>query len=143
MRAVLVVVAVIGSNACSCKDETPAVVKPVAVSAPVAAVAASDAAKKNVSVAWMQQVLTPTRFELAARIEYGPTTAPVTVQLALPEGLAVVRGRTYFTLEPSTEPRTHVEPYSMTAPSLPVKDLALTATLQGVSVTEPYKFGRH
>ncbi|MBL8921442.1 MAG: hypothetical protein JNJ54_21460 [Myxococcaceae bacterium] len=135
-----VVGAVLGLSGCTCseKKQQPAPLEP----APRSTVVAPTPTSPVVSASWMQQVLTPTRMELAARIDYGPTEAPLTVQLELPPGLRVTRGRTFFTLEPTTEARSHVEPLSLASEALPVQDLALVVTAPGVSVREPYRFGR-
>jgi hypothetical protein len=80
--------------------------------------------------------------ELAARLDYGPTATPLTVQLELPPGLRVTRGRTFFTLEPTAEAKSHVEPLSLSSDALPVQDLTLVVTAPGVTLREPYRFGR-
>lgn len=129
-------------SGCSCSEKKHEPAPPKPVSSPTTAAAAPTPTSPVVSASWMQQVLTPTRMELAARIDYGPTPSPLTVQLELPPGLRVTRGRTFFTLEPTAEPKSHVEPLSCTSDALPVQDLALVVTAPGVSLRELYRFGR-
>jgi hypothetical protein len=127
-------------SACSCeeKKESPppapdslAVARPVIESPPLLATAT-----------WVQQRLTPQQADLQARIEYGPVTAPLEVQLELPPGVQVTRGRTFFLLDPTSEPKVHVEGVSVRSDALPVKDLVLVLTSAGRQVREPYRFGR-
>jgi hypothetical protein len=126
--------------ACSCDDKKA--VDPVAsVAAPVAP-PAPPPEPLLVAATWVQQRLTPQQADLQARIEYGPTTQRLEVQLELPPAVQVTRGRTYFVLEPSAEPRVHVEGVSVVSAALPVKDLVLVVTSGGRSVREPYRFGR-
>lgn len=136
-----VLAALLGVTACTC-DETkePPLVTPVE---PVKVVVPPPpAVEAKVVATWQQQVLTPTRMELAARIDYGPSASPITVQLELPPGLQLKRGRTFFTLDPTTEVKSHVEPLSFASEALPVNDLVLVVTGPGVTVREAYKFGR-
>lgn len=129
-----------GAVACTCDEKkAPAPIAPVE---PVKVVAAPSASAPKVVATWQQQVLAPTRMELAARIDYGPSAAPITVQLELPPGLQVTRGRTFFTLDPTAEARSHVEPLSFVSEALPVQDLVLVVTGPGVTVREAYRFGR-
>ena len=137
-----VLAALLGVTACTCdeKKEPVAVVsvEPVKVAPPTP----TPVETKKVVATWIQQVLTPTRMELAARVDYGPTSSPITVQLELPPGLQVKRGRTFFTLDPTTEAKSHVEPLSFVSDALPVQDLVVVVTGPGVTVREAYKFGR-
>ena len=139
MRSWLVLALLVCSG-CSCSEKN---VEPVAapVETPIVAPPAPLAAPR-VSATWMQQKLTPTQMELAARLEYGPTASAITVQLDLPPGLQVTRGRTFFTLDPTTEPKTHVESLSLVSQALPVSDLVMVVTAPGLTVREPYRFGR-
>lgn len=134
-----VLAALLGVTACTC-DEKKAPVAVASVEPPKVAVPAPVETK--VVATWQQQVLTPTRMELAARIDYGPSASPITVQLELPPGLLLKRGRTFFTLDPTTEAKSHVEPLSFVSEALPVQDLVLVVTGAGVTVREAYKFGR-
>lgn len=134
-----VVGGLLAASGCSCSDKKP----PTAAPAPAPVVAHAPApAAPVVKASWQQQVLTPTRMELAARLDYGPTATPLTVQLELPPGLRVTRGRTFFTLEPTPEAKSHVEPLSFVSEALPVQDLVLVVTGPGVTVSEAYRFGR-
>lgn len=136
-----VLAALLGVTACTCdeKKESPVVapVAPVRVAEPP-----PPPAPPQVVATWQQQVLTPTRMELGARIDYGPSVSPITVQLELPPGLQVKRGRTFFTLDPTTETKSHLELLSFASEALPVQDLVLVVTGPGVTVREAYKFGR-
>ncbi|MDX2011686.1 MAG: hypothetical protein SFW67_15910 [Myxococcaceae bacterium] len=125
-------------SACSCEEKR--VVEP---GAPLAAPATTPApAPLLVSATWVQQRLTPQQADLQARIEYGPTTTRLEVQLELPPGVQVTRGRTYFVLEPSPEPKVHVEGVSVRSDALPVNDLVLVVKGGTQAVKEPYRFGR-
>ena len=99
-------------------------------------------AAPRVVATWLQQKLSPTQMELAARLEYGPSASAITVQLELPPGLQVTRGRTFFTLDPTTEAKTHVESLAFTSQALPVSDLTMVVTVPGLTLREPYRFGR-
>ena len=128
-------------SGCSCSEKKPEpALGPRPLMPQVAPAPAT--APPVVTASWQQQVLTPTRMELAARIDYGPTASPLTVQLELPPGLRVTRGRTFFTLEPTREARSHVEPLSFASDALPVQDLSLVVSGGGVSLKEVYRFGR-
>lgn len=135
-----VLAALLFGTACTCDEKK--------VSAPVAPVEApkvtapTTPAPAKVVATWQQQMLTATRMELIARIDYGPSASPITVQLELPNGLQVKRGRTYFTLEPTTEAKSHVEPLSFGSEALPVQDLVMVVTAPGGTVREAYRFGR-
>lgn len=138
-----VLAALLCGTACTCDEKKePVVANPALAPAEPAKVVSAPSAAPNVVATWQQQVLTPTRMELAARIDYGPTASPITVQLELPPGLQVTRGRTFFTLDPTSEPKSHVEPLSLVSEALPVKDLTMVVTGPGVTVREPYRFGR-
>ncbi|MCA2981633.1 MAG: hypothetical protein INH41_08445 [Myxococcaceae bacterium] len=129
---------------CSC-EERPATgaPPPTGASMPAAPSAAStDAAPLLAAATWVQRRLTPQLADLQARIEYGPTTGPLEVRLELPPNAQVTRGRTYFVLDASPEPRVHVEAIVVTSEALPVKDLVLVVTGGGRSLKEPYRFGR-
>jgi hypothetical protein len=127
-------------SACSCeeKKESP---PPVLDSPPVAR-PVIEAPPLLATATWVQQRLTPQQADLQARIEYGPTPAPLEVQLELPPGVQVTRGRTFFLLDPTSEPKVHVEGVSVRSEALPVKDLVLVLTSGGRQVREPYRFGR-
>jgi hypothetical protein len=137
-----VLAALLGVTACTCdekKESAPiAPVEPVKVAVPLP----TPPVESKVVAAWQQQVLTPTRMELAARIDYGPSASPITVQVELPPGLQLKRGRTFFTLDPTTEAKSHIEPLSFGSEALPVQDLVMVVTGRGVTVREAYKFGR-
>lgn len=136
-----VLAALLGVTACTCDEKKESA--PVApVEAVKVVVAPPPPVEMKVVATWQQQVLTPTRMELAARIDYGPSVAPITVQLELPAGLVLKRGRTFFTLDPTTEAKSHVEPLSFASEALPVQDLVMVVTGPGVTVREAYKFGR-
>ncbi|MER2563032.1 MAG: hypothetical protein ABTQ32_20060 [Myxococcaceae bacterium] len=137
-----VLAALLGVTACTCDEKKPAVAVAPGEPVKVALPPTPSPAETKVVATWQQQVLTPTRMELAARVDYGPSSSPITVQLELPPGLQVVRGRTFFTLDPTTEAKSHVEPLSFVSDALPVQDLALVVTGPGVTVREAYKFGR-
>ena len=125
--------------ACSC-DEKKVTVEPAAS---VAAPAPTPPPEPLlVSATWVQQRLTPQQADLQARIEYGPTSTNLEVQLELPPGVQVTRGRTYFALEPSAEPKVHVEAVSVVSEALPVKDLVLVVKGGSQSLKTPYRFGR-
>lgn len=136
-----VLAALLGVTACTCDEKKAPIAvvstEPVKVAAPTPA-----PVETKVVATWQQQVLTPTRMELAARIDYGPSVSPITVQLELPPGLQLKRGRTFFTLDPTPEAKSHVEPLSFASEALPVQDLVLVVTSAGVTVREAYKFGR-
>jgi hypothetical protein len=139
MRASLVLGLMMCSS-CSCSDKkAQPVVTPIETpSAPAKPMVAAP----RVTATWLQQRLTPTQMELAARIEYGPSASSITVQLELPLGLQVTRGRTFFTLAPTTEVKSHVESVSLVSQALPVSDLVLVVTAPGLTLREPYRFGR-
>jgi hypothetical protein len=132
----------IAAVGCSCFEEKKVVslepsveVKPeTPTPAPVRAPA--------VTASWQQVQLAPQRMELVARIDYGPAASPLTVQLELPLGLRINRGRAFFTLAPSNEPKSHVEPLSLSSDALPVNDLVMVVTGPGVTIRAPYRFGR-
>ncbi|MBE2253931.1 MAG: hypothetical protein IAE78_30665 [Myxococcus sp.] len=127
-------------SGCSCSEKKH---EPVVTPPPVpVAREQAPVAPPRVSATWLQQKLTPTQMELAARLEYGPSASSITVQLELPPGLQVTRGRTYFTLAPTSEPKSHVESLSLVSQALPVGDLVMVVTAPGLTVREPYRFGR-
>lgn len=134
-----VLAALLGVTACTCDEKKEPAVAPAE---PVKVAPPAPTPAPKVVATWQQQVLTPTRMELVARVDYGPTASPITVQLELPPGLQVKRGRTFFTLDPTTEAKSHVEPLSFVSDALPVQDLVVVVTGPGVTVREAYKFGR-
>lgn len=138
---VFVVGGLLAVAGCTCTESKPKA--PEAVAAPPRPAPPPPAAPTNVVTArWVQQQLSPTRMELVAQLDYGPTASALTVQLELPPQLQVTRGRTFFTLDPSPTPRAHAEVLSLSAPALPVQDLVLVVTAPGLTVREPYRFGR-
>lgn len=139
MRTVLVMLVVVGAG-CSCKEtKAPAPMEVAVTPAPPPTVAA---AAPRVTAMWVQQRLQPTSAELGARIEYGPSTTELEVQLELPPGVRVTRGRTYFKLPVSAETKVHYEPIALESDALPVKDLVLLVRGPGVALRESYRFGR-
>lgn len=140
MRTVLVMLVAVGAG-CSCKEPkaAPPIETPSSRPAPPATAAP---AAPVVAAMWVQQRLQPTSAELGARIEYGPSGAELEVQLELPPGVRVTRGRTYFKLPPTLEPKVHYEPIALESDALPVKDLVLQVRGPGVAVRESYRFGR-
>jgi hypothetical protein len=96
-----------------------------------------------VNASFLPLSLTPTSTQVTARIEYGPASAPVSVQLELPPGVRVTRGRTFFTLDPTPARATHLEPYTLATDALPVKDLGLVVKAPGGNARAVYGFGRH
>ncbi len=127
-------------SGCSCSEKKgePVVAPGETAITPVPPTVAAP----RVVATWLQQKLSPTQMELAARLEYGPSASAITVQLELPPGLQVTRGRTFFTLDPTTEAKTHVESLSLVSQALPVSDLVMVVTAPGLTVREPYRFGR-
>jgi len=139
MRSWLVL-ALLMCSGCSCSEKKgePVVAPGETAITPVPPTVAAP----RVVATWLQQKLSPTQMELAARLEYGPSASAITVQLELPPGLQVTRGRTFFTLDPTTEAKTHVESLSLVSQALPVSDLVMVVTAPGLTVREPYRFGR-
>jgi hypothetical protein len=97
---------------------------------------------QRVAASWLERQLTPQRTDLTARIDYGPTTSTLTVQLELPPGVQVTQGRTFLTLEPTSQAKTHLEPVTLVTQALPVRDLVLVITGPGLTIREPFRFGR-
>jgi hypothetical protein len=139
MRSWLVL-ALLMCSGCSCSEKKgePVVAPGETAIMPVPPTVAAP----RVVATWLQQKLSPTQMELAARLEYGPSASAITVQLELPPGLQVTRGRTFFTLDPTTEAKTHVESLAFTSRALPVSDLTMVVTVPGLTLREPYRFGR-
>lgn len=132
----------IAAVGCTCFEEKKPVVAEPAVEVKRESAPAAPVGAPKVTAIWQQVQLTPQRMELVARIDYGPTASPLTVQLELPPGIRITRGRTFFTLDPSSEPKAHVEPLSLTSEALPVSDLVMVVTGPGVTIREAYRFGR-
>ncbi len=96
-----------------------------------------------ITASFLPLSLAPTSTRVTASIEYGPSTAPVSVQLELPPGVRVSRGRAFFTLDPTPLRATHLEPYTLATDALPVKDLGLAVKGPGGTARAVYGFGRH
>jgi hypothetical protein len=139
MRVWWVSIVVVAS--CRCEESRE---KPVVAEVPLAPAPTPVAEPPPLlaSATWIQQRLTPLRADLQARIEYGPTSSPLSVQLELPPGVQVTQGRTFFVLDPTAEPKVHVEGLSLASEALPVKDVVLVLSSGGRTLREPYRFGR-
>ncbi len=138
MRVIVVLALMIEGCSCTEKKESPAPLAP----AVVPALERPTPPPGSVTATWQQVSLSPQRAEVVAKIDYGPSASPITVQLELPNGARVTHGRTFFELQPASERKTHVEPLSIASDALPVGDLVMVVTGPSLTLREAYGFGR-
>lgn len=138
MVRVLVVMALLVEG-CSCAEKKETPIHPLEAPPLVRPL---EATPGKVTASWQQVALSPQHTEVIAKIDYGPSASVITVQLELPNGVRVTHGRTFFELAPTPEPKTHVEPISISSDALPVGDVVLVVTAPSLTLRTAYGFGR-
>ncbi len=96
---------------------------------------------------WVLQDAPAGQLSLIARIHrYSPFSVPITVTIAVPEGLRLLSGRTSFVIPETAPLGTTDEPLVFEVVRTPVQDLVLEADARGpdfgVHAKRAYSFGR-